>query len=152
MPDPIHAGGPTAPGAAPGTKTTSAATAEAAEAAEAADVISDKASKLAHHPKVQRAITLAKEHPLGAVVTVAAAAAFIEVPFAMGILTGLGAASLLTRRSGPEAREQVLARGTRALDRARVALASRRKPTASTVATSPAAASPPSTTAAAPPS
>lgn len=79
-------------------------------------------------PKVQRAIAFAKDHPLGAVASVAAAAALVEVEFAVGILTGLGATALLARKSGPEAREQVIARGRSALARAKVAIAQRRQP------------------------
>jgi hypothetical protein len=86
---------------------------------------------LSEHPKVQQAIGFAKSHPLGAVATVAAAAALVEVQFAVGILTGLGATALLARKSGPEAREQVIARGKKALAQARIAIANRKKSTAS---------------------
>jgi hypothetical protein len=72
--------------------------------------------------KVREAIGLLKQHPLGAVATVAAAAAFIEVEFAVGLLAGLGATALLAGQSGPEARQRVLARGKWALDRARTAM------------------------------
>jgi hypothetical protein len=75
------------------------------------------------HARVRNAIRLVKEHPLGAVATVAAAAAFIEVEFAVGLLAGLGATALLAGRSGPEARRQVLSQGKLALDRARTAWA-----------------------------
>lgn len=83
--------------------------------------------KLAEHPRVQKAVNLAKEHPLGAVVAVGAAAAFVEIPFAVGVLTGLGATALLAQRTGREARRDVLARGKQAVDRARTAVARRRK-------------------------
>jgi hypothetical protein len=79
------------------------------------------------HPKVQQAFTTAKAHPLGAVATVAAAAALVEIEFAVGILTGLGATALLASKSGPEARDEVIARGRQAIARARVAIAQRRE-------------------------
>ena len=82
-----------------------------------------KAAKLAAHPKVKQAISLAKEHPLGAVATVAAAAALVEIEFAVGILTGIGATALLATRSGPQARDEVIARGREAIARARDATA-----------------------------
>ncbi|MEO8183959.1 MAG: hypothetical protein ABI895_34485 [Deltaproteobacteria bacterium] len=77
---------------------------------------------------VRDAISLIKQHPLGAVATVAAATAFIEVELAVGILAGLGATALLASQSGPEARQRVLARGKWALDRARVAVAKAKSP------------------------
>jgi hypothetical protein len=89
------------------------------------------------NPKVKQAIALAKEHPLGAVATVAAAAALVEVEFAVGILAGLGATALLARKTGPEAREQVIARGKKAIEQARVALAKRRKAAATPEVTPP---------------
>jgi hypothetical protein len=75
------------------------------------------------HPRVQQAFTAAKAHPLGAVATVAAAAALVEIEFAVGILTGLGATALLASKSGPAARDEVIARGREAIARARVAIA-----------------------------
>jgi hypothetical protein len=94
------------------------------------------------HPKVQQAITAAKAHPLGAVATVAAAAALVEIEFAVGILTGLGATALLATKSGPEARDEVIQRGRKAIERAREALAKRkaqltRKRTSSAAAEAP---------------
>jgi hypothetical protein len=74
------------------------------------------------------AISLLKQHPLGAVATVAAATAFIEVELAVGILAGLGASALLVNQSGPEARQRVLAGGKWALDRARTAVAKAKAP------------------------
>jgi hypothetical protein len=105
--------------------------APAGEAASAAptELKSSVAAKLAAaraHPKVQQAITAAKAHPLGAVATVAAAAALVEIEFAVGILTGLGATALLATRSGPQARGEVIARGKQALERAREAIAKRK--------------------------
>lgn len=76
----------------------------------------DAASKGA---KVREAISLIKEHPLGAVATVAAATALLELEFAVGVLAGLGATALLANKSGPERRKSVLERGKWALDRAR---------------------------------
>jgi hypothetical protein len=71
---------------------------------------------------VRDAILLFKQHPLGAVATVAAAAAFIEVELAVGILAGLGATAMLATESGPAARQRVLERGKWALARARSAM------------------------------
>jgi hypothetical protein len=76
------------------------------------------------------AISLLKQHPLGAVATVAAATAFIEVELAVGILAGLGATALLANQTGPEARQRVLAGGKWALDRARTAVAKAKAPPA----------------------
>ena len=97
-------------------------------------------TKLKTHPKVQQAITTAKAHPLGAVVGVAAAVAFVEVEFAVGVLTGLGATALLVSRSGPQVREQVVSRGKQALAAARAQVEKRRKPKASPEAAAPPAA------------
>jgi hypothetical protein len=94
----------------------------AAKPNEAAEGGEQSRLKQLARPRVQSALRLVKDHPLGAVATVAAAAAFIEVEFAVGILAGLGATALLASKSGPEARQQVLTRGKRALERARVAL------------------------------
>ena|SRR6185295_10654377 len=77
---------------------------------------------------VRDAITLLKQHPLGAVATVAAATALIEVEFAVGILAGLGATALLANQSGPEARQRVIERGKWALDRARTVVAKAKMP------------------------
>jgi hypothetical protein len=74
---------------------------------------------------MREAISLIKEHPLGAVATVAAATALIEIEFAVGVLAGLGATALLAHQSGPEARQRVLERGKWALDRARTAIQTR---------------------------
>jgi hypothetical protein len=79
------------------------------------------------HPKVQQALTAARAHPLGAVATVAAAAALVELEFAVGILTGLGATALLATKSGPQARDEVIARGRQAIERARVAIMKRKE-------------------------
>lgn len=68
---------------------------------------------------VRDALTLLKEHPLGAVATVAAATALLELEFAVGILAGLSATALLSNKSGPERRKIVLERGKWALERAR---------------------------------
>jgi hypothetical protein len=104
----------------------------------ATDAAKSAAAKLTAHPKVQQALGFAKSHPLGAVATVAAAAALVEIEFAVGILTGLGATALLASKSGPEAREQVIARGKeareqviargkKAIEQARIAIAKRKK-------------------------
>jgi len=86
-----------------------------------------KARRLAAHPRVRRAVKLAKEHPLGAVATVAAAAALVELELAVGILAGLGATALLANRTGREVRQDVVAHGKRAVERARIALAKRQR-------------------------
>jgi hypothetical protein len=77
---------------------------------------------------VRDAISLIRQHPLGAVATVAAATALIEVELAVGILAGLGATALLANESGPKARQRVLARGKWALDRARTVVAKAKAP------------------------
>jgi len=87
--------------------------------------------------KVREALGLLKEHPLGAVATVAAATALIEVELAVGILAGVGATVLLATKSGPEARQQVLERGKQVYARARGAIATRRKPTPAAAGASP---------------
>ena len=60
-----------------------------------------------------------KKHPLGALAAVGAAAALIEVELAVGVLAGLGATALLSTKSGPEARQEMLERGKWAYQRAR---------------------------------
>jgi hypothetical protein len=84
--------------------------------------------------KVRKAIALLKSHPLGLVAVVGAAVALVEIELAVGILTGVGATVLLATKSGPEARQEVrslgqgvLTKGKAAIERARVALASRAK-------------------------
>jgi hypothetical protein len=104
--------------------------AEAPKAAEAAPRGPSLVTKLKTHPKLQQAITVAKAHPLGAVVGVAAAAAFVEVELAVGILTGIGATALLASKSGPQTREQVVTAGKQALARAKEQVQKHRKPAA----------------------
>jgi hypothetical protein len=87
--------------------------------------------------KAREAFGLLKQHPLGAVATVAAATALIEVEIAVGFLAGLGATAFLATRSGPEARKDALERGKSAYARARSAIASRRKATPPAAAASP---------------
>lgn len=84
--------------------------------------------------KVRKAIALLKSHPLGLVAVVGAAIALVEIELAVGILTGVGATALLATKSGPDARQEVrslgqgvLSKGKAAIERARVALASRAK-------------------------
>lgn len=86
------------------------------------------AQKLGAHPKVQQAIALAKKHPVGTVATVAAAAAIVEIPFAVGLLAGLGASTLIHNK--PEQRAQMVARGKEAIAKARLMLPGRRPPSA----------------------
>ena len=92
-----------------------AATTEGAPAAPVTETFNASA-------KVREAFGVLKQHPLGAVATVAAATALIEVEFAVGILAGLGATALLATKSGPEARQRVLERGKWAYARARSAV------------------------------
>jgi hypothetical protein len=104
---------------------TAASTSETA--AEAAATTQDpptteQATQSGAHTLVRGAISAIKQHPLGAVATVAAAAAFIEVELAVGLLAGIGATALLANESGPEARHRVLEQGKRALSRARTVL------------------------------
>jgi hypothetical protein len=91
--------------------------APAESAAASAAAPADNAPRAA---KVREALSLIKEHPLGAVATVAAATALLEIEFAVGVLAGVGATALLANKSGPERRRLVLERGKWALDRARV--------------------------------
>lgn len=70
---------------------------------------------------VDRARVFARQHPLGAVVVVALAAAFVEVEFGVGVLAGLGTAALLVTRDGAATRRLVAAGGQRALASARLA-------------------------------
>ena len=105
-------------------ETQSATPAEGASPAEASDAKPSTAHKLA--TKVKQAIEFTKTHPLGAVATVAAAAALVEVEFAVGILTGLGATALLVTDSGSQTREKVVSGGKRALSSGKVAFAKAR--------------------------
>jgi hypothetical protein len=111
--------------------TNEAATNEAGEKTNGtAQAVKDVAA--AQRVKVRQVISTLKRHPLGFVLAVGAAAALIEVELAVGILTGIGATALLATKSGPEARQEVVAKGQEvvakgkaAFERARVALASR---------------------------
>jgi len=77
---------------------------------------------------MREAISMIKQHPLGAVATVAAATAFLEVELAVGLLAGIGATALLTNESGLETRHKVLEQGKRALHRARTAMTKAKEP------------------------
>jgi len=128
---PANGEAPAAPEAAATAPDAAAKAEEPAKAPEAAAPVASGPSvvtKLKAHPKVQHALTVAKAHPLGAVVGVAAAVAFVEVEFAVGVLTGIGATALLVAKSGPEARAQVFTRGKEALARARESLKRKPKP------------------------
>ena len=114
-------------------KATDATASSAAEATHGPSIV----TKLKTHPKVQHALTVAKEHPLGAVVGVAAAVALVEVEFAVGILTGIGATALLAAKSGPEARKQVVSSGKQAWSNARERVQKARKPKAAAEAAPP---------------
>jgi len=114
---------------APKAAEAAAPAAEAAAGSPAAEAAGPSlVTKLKTHPKVQHALTVAKEHPLGAVVGVAAAVALVEVEFAVGILTGIGATALLAAKSGPEARKQVVTSGKQAWTSARERVQKVRKP------------------------
>ena len=80
----------------------------------------------AAHAKLDQARALVQGHPLGALATVAAAVAFVEIELAMGLLAGLGATAFLTTRSGRATRQQIASNGRAALQRARLAIAGRR--------------------------
>jgi hypothetical protein len=117
---------------------------QAAESSAAAPVNAEPA-------RVRKAIALVKSHPLGVVLAVGAAVALVEIELAVGILTGVGATALLVTKSGPEARQEVrslgqevFTKGKAAIERARIALASRSKtrPTAANAAPSAEAAAP----------
>src|SRR5689334_6501432 len=69
--------------------------------------------------RFRKALNVLKGHPLGIVALIGAAAALVEIELAVGILTGIGATALLATKSGPQAREEVLAKGKWAIDRAR---------------------------------
>ena len=77
---------------------------------------------------MREAISMIKQHPLGAMATVAAATALIEVELAVGILAGIGATALLANESGSETRQKVLEQGRRALSRARTAMTKPKEP------------------------
>jgi hypothetical protein len=91
--------------------------------------------------KVRQVLSTLKRHPLGLVVAIGAGIALVEIELAVGLIAGVGATALLVSKSGPEARQEVVAKGKAAIERARVALASRTKPQA-TDATPAAAATP----------
>jgi X-X-X-Leu-X-X-Gly heptad repeat protein len=75
-----------------------------------------------------RAAVLVKRHPLTALTTLGAAAAFFEAPFAVGLLAGVAGAAFLVNQPGPQAR-QILAGNSRLMfSRAREAW-QRRRPT-----------------------
>lgn len=77
---------------------------------------------------MREAISMIKQHPLGAVATVAAATAFIEVELAVGLLAGIGATALLVNESGSTTRHKVLEQGKLALSRARTAMTKAKEP------------------------
>jgi hypothetical protein len=82
--------------------------------------------KHAAQTRLEQARSMAREHPLGGIAALAAAAAFIEVEIGLGILAGLGATALIATRNGPATRDRMLAGGRQAYERARAALAQRR--------------------------
>jgi hypothetical protein len=86
--------------------------------------------------KVRQVLSALKRHPLGLVVAIGAGIALVEIELAVGLIAGVGATALLVSKSGPEARQEVVAKGKAAIERARVALASRTKaqPSAATPA------------------
>jgi hypothetical protein len=95
----------------------------AGAAAEQATKVADRALEVS---SVRRAIRAVKRHPLGVIALVGGAAALVEVELAVGILAGMGATALLASTSGPEARQEVVAKSKWAFERAR-ALTSRAK-------------------------
>jgi len=102
-----------------------------AETTDIAKGVGDKdkrdAMRTALQSRARKALTLAEDHPLGAIAVVTAGAALVQFELAVGILTGIGAGALLSKQNGAEARQRVLAKGKWALDRARGALANRQK-------------------------
>ena len=56
---------------------------------------------------VDRARTLAKEHPTMALVVAAGAGALFAAEFTLGALTGIGATMLLNKRGGAELRARI---------------------------------------------
>jgi hypothetical protein len=147
MSDPNNPNATASNGNSPGSSSGSGTPAAEAASGAVRDAKARVAARLAAakaHPKVQQAITAAKAHPLGAVATVAAAAALVEIEFAVGILAGLGATALLATRSGPQARDEVIARGRQAIERARLAIVKRKKSlTLERAGSSPEASAPP---------
>jgi hypothetical protein len=129
--------------AAPTSGEAAAAPAEAAAptpAATASDAAASEPSlvtKLKTHPKVQQALSVAKEHPLGAVVGVAAAAAFVEVELTVAFLTGIGAATLLVAKNGPQARDQIISVSKQAVAKAKQSVQKRRQPASAEAAPPP---------------
>jgi hypothetical protein len=109
-------------------------------AASAADNGAAAVKEAAKSEPVRKAVNMLKSHPLGVVALAGAAVALVEVELAVGILAGIGATALLARKSGPEARQEVLAKGKRAVERAR-ALKLRKEP--AQAAATPAAPPPP---------
>jgi hypothetical protein len=66
-----------------------------------------------------RAGALAKEHPTAVIVVTAAAGVLFAAEFTVGALTGVGAALLLGKKTGPELREQIKRRSEELLQRTR---------------------------------
>jgi hypothetical protein len=83
------------------------------------------AAEEAKPAKARKAFSLLKRHPLGIVAFAGAAIALVEVEVAVGILAGIGATALLATKSGPEARQEVLAKGKWAIERVKGALPTR---------------------------
>jgi hypothetical protein len=71
---------------------------------------------------VRKAFGVLKRHPLGIVALAGAAVALVEVELAVGILAGIGATALLALKSGPEARQEVLAKGQEVLAKGKSAV------------------------------
>lgn len=108
-------------------------TKEAGEKANEATQAADGALK-APTAKVRQVLSALGRHPLGLVVAIGAGIALVEIELAVGLIAGVGATALLVSKSGPEARQEVVAKGKAAIERARVALASRTKPAAEAAA------------------
>jgi 3-hydroxy-3-methylglutaryl CoA synthase len=123
-------------------------TKEASDKANEATQAVDGALK-APQAKVRQVLSALKRHPLGLVVAIGAGIALVEIELAVGLIAGVGATALLVSKSGPEARQEVVAKGKAAIERARVALASRTKAQAAD-ATPPAATATPAEQPAAP--
>jgi hypothetical protein len=106
---------------------------------------------------VRHVLGLLRQHPLGVVVAIGAAAALVEIELAVGMLAGIGATALLVTKNGPEARQEVVAKGQEvvakgkaAIERARLALANRAKSPGEAAAPGAATSAPPAEPAAPP--
>jgi hypothetical protein len=104
---------------AKGEQTMSDVTQEGAKPPDTAPTAEAAGSASTKPAQVRKAFGALKKHPLGVIALMGAAVALIELELAVGILAGIGATALLTKKTGPEARQEVLAKGKWAVGRAR---------------------------------